>query len=186
MQRTYRPDLGIMLVPLQSGRYYRFPNGGATSTLLSTAGTMLASPKFIPAAVTLDRLGAEVSTIGDVGSKVRLGIYADDGTMRPGALVLDAGTINGDSATAQTITISQTLNRGWYWFAMVSQVVTTTSPTWRTLSIPSEPIAIDVGSSAPTNGCLSYSVAGVTGALPATFGAPTRAVNCIALFGRVA
>lgn len=187
MQRTYRPSLGIELPPMQSGRYYRVPNGSITTATV-TAGTLSATPKFVPSTVSIDRLGMEVSTAGDAGSKVRLGIYADDGTLRPGALVLDAGTINGDSNTRQDITVSATLQRGWYWFAAANQIVTTVTPVWRTLSIVAEVMPLDATTTQPASsaGVFGFTIAGVTGALPATFGTPSRSSTAVALWVRVA
>jgi hypothetical protein len=187
MLRSYRPGSGIDLPAPQSGRWYRLPACATFGTSATATGTMHATPKFIAASVTLDRLGAEVTTVGEAGSKVRLGIYADDGTYRPGALVLDAGTINGDSNTVQSLTVSQALTRGWYWFAMVNQVVVTTNPTWRTSAAIVEPMFLDTTSTPAAGGAvLSFTTTGVTGALPASFGTPGRANFGTAVHGRVA
>ena len=89
-------------------------------------------------------------------------------------LVLDAGTIDGTSATTQAITINQHLPRNIYWMGIVAQVGT--SPTVYAFNA--------VGSGSPFIGStvqpgnqtfMAYWVSGVTGALPATLGAPTPA-----------
>jgi hypothetical protein len=49
-----------------------------------------------------------------------MGIYADNGLGKPGALILDAGTVSTASGFG-TITISQILTGGIYWFAMAEQ-----------------------------------------------------------------
>ena len=123
--------------------------------------------------VGLDRIGAQVSVAGGAGSVARLGIYKDvDGL--PLDLVLDAGTIDGTSATTQAITINQHLPRNIYWMGIVAQVGT--SPTVYAFNA--------VGSGSPFIGStvqpgnqtfMAYWVSGVTGALPATLGAPTPA-----------
>lgn len=186
---TARTTLGVdrtPVPPLVTGRWYRFPNISSSNTAILTTGLMHASPKFISSDITLDRLGAEVTLIGDAGSKVRLGIYADDGTGRPGSLVLDAGTIAGDSASVQAITISQALTRGWYWFAQVTQIVTTTGPQVRTMFGAAEPIPLDFTAMPGAGGVtLALTVSGVTGALPSTFGSPGRSASGISLIGRV-
>ncbi len=174
--------------PMVSGRYYRLPNCSVQTSATLGVGTLRLIPKFIPHPLTLTRLGAEVTITGDVGSKLRLGIYADDGTFRPGALVLDAGTINGDSATVQEITISQALSRGWYWFGGAVQVVTVTQPTVRATNTLYEPIPVDYNTVAPTAGAANAGAfqSGVTGALPNPFvygGSPGAAP---AIFGKVA
>ena len=99
------PFLGTYL---KSGLYYHTlqPQSG-TATATPTAGVLYVAPFFVPSAVTLIRIGAEVTTGGSAGAVVRLGIWSDTGSGYPGALVLDAGTIDGTSATVQEITISQ-------------------------------------------------------------------------------
>jgi hypothetical protein len=82
----------------------------------------LAAPIVTDQAMTITRLGIEITSAGGAGSVVRLGIYADSSGL-PGSLVLDAGTINGTSATYQEITISQALSASTrYWLMVVPQV----------------------------------------------------------------
>lgn len=175
-------------VPLVSGRYYRAPNGTLGTSATLGVGTFRCVPKFIPSATTISRLGAEVSTVGEAGSKLRLGIYADDGTFRPGALVLDAGTIAGDSNTVQEITgLSTTLSRGWYFFGGAVQVVSVTQPTVRALAATFEYAPLDY-TAIPTAGAASvgFSMTGVTGALPATFTVGNIVGSAPSLFMRIA
>lgn len=152
-----------------SGRYYYLPNTGSISTSAAQGvGTMRMLPFYVPSRVTITKLGAEVTVIGDAGSKVRLGIYADDGTMRPGSLLLDAGTIAGDSATVQEITsLSLPLGPGLYWTAAAVQVVTVTQPTVRTATAVAWP-NIDIGTSIPGAGTstIGFFQTSVTGAFP--------------------
>lgn len=175
--------------PLSSGRYYRFPNC-ALSTQLLTAGRVLAIRHFIPTTTTLDRIGAEITTIGAVDAVVRLGIYADDGTGRPGARLLDAGTIDGMSATVQEIAISTVLPRGWTWFVAVGQgsstMATVRSPSLTGVYPPAW--GTDYTASIPTAGlsAFGYRNDGVTGALPATFTVSALSAAACAIFGRVA
>jgi hypothetical protein len=174
--------------PLQSGRYYFAPNFTASATLASMGtGTLHVLPWSVPNTVTLSRIGAEVTIIGDVGSKVRLGIYNDDGTGRPGTLLLDAGTIAGDSATVQEIVISQLVPTGLYWIGGAVQIVTVTQPTCR-VSASGPIFPVDVGTVIPTAGLQSpgYQVTGVAGALPTPFGAPSTTSNGFRVFVKVA
>lgn len=183
-----RFDTRFSPIPFQSGRFYRLPNGLCSTAATFGNGILRATPYFIPSTITLDRLGAEVTIIGDVGSKLRLGIYSDDGTFRPGALLLDAGTIAGDSATSQTVTISQQLTRGWYWFVAVVQVVTVTQPTLRSTTQPYAPIPIDY-TAAPASGAAAvcFTASAVTGSLPDPFPAITGVNSSIPmLYCRVA
>ena len=147
-----------------------FPGGGASpSTGQTGTGTLRAYPWYLPHPVTLTRLGCEVTGAGNAGSLVRLAIYADTGALQPGALLLDAGTIDGATVGVQEITINQTLPAGVYWVGAVVQAVTTTQPTLRTtgqgpyaLPVPGTPAAGLVAAG------YTHGVA-VTGAAPAVF-----------------
>jgi hypothetical protein len=172
---------------LVSGRYYCV--GTATQSATSAThgvGTFRAWPWVVPHDVTLSRIGAEITSAGDVGSTVRLGIYADDGSGYPGALVLDAGTIAGDSATVQEIVVSQFLPAGLYFLGAVVQGVTTTQPTIRTNNgtMNSPLLNAAIGTSAPSAGYSvgSYALFSVAGALPVTF---TGAVSSAGIGARM-
>lgn len=165
--------MGILDVPPRAipsrltGGYYYFSvgnQGTATSATLGT-GTLRLAPVYIPNAVTISRIGADVATIGDAGSKFRIGIYSDTGGGFPGNLLLDAGQINGDSATIQELTVSQALTPGMYWFGGAVQAVTTTQPTMRT-GAPSVWIPLPSPTTPAANTtALGYNMTGVTGAL---------------------
>ena len=104
-----------------SGFWTSIP-GYTDSALALAQDVPLAVPIVTDQAVTITRLGIEVTSAGGAGSVVRLGIYADSSGL-PGSLVLDSGTINGTSATYQEITISQALSASTrYWLMAVAQV----------------------------------------------------------------
>lgn len=155
-----------------SGRYYVVPpvqSSGTSATL--GVGTLRLQMFMAPNACTLSRIGAEVVTPGDAGSKFRLGIYNDDGTGRPGALLIDAGVIAGDSGTVQELTINQSISAGIYWIGGAVQIVTTTQPTMRTSSQGgTQYVEASVGSAPPSNwGNIGVTGTGVVGALPNPF-----------------
>lgn len=103
------------------------------------------------------------------GCVVRLGIYNDDGTGNPGTLLVDGATINGNSATVQEVTVSAVITGGLYWFAGVTQGVTTTQPTLRTMTnLVSYPVP---NANIPTAGQLPAGVtmSSVPVALPSPF-----------------
>lgn len=168
MWRTF----GTQQFAFQSGRVYFVPRAAANSSNATTNGVLRVSPFCVPNQVTVSRIGAEVTVAGDSGSKVRLGIYADDGTGRPGNLVVDAGQIAGDSATVQGITLGTpvTIGPGIYWAAWAVQSVTSVSPTLRT----NQDIGMNMeaGTSDPTTGLnvFGFLQNSVTGALPSTWG----------------
>jgi len=161
---------------MRSGRYYGMQSIAGT-TASQTLNEQRWFPFFVPNSVTADRIGAEVTTAGSAGSVLRLGIYEHDYTTDlPGALLLDAGTIDGTSATFQEITISQALTPGIYWFSSVAQVASLTA---RTGNIQMAPWLSPGTTSAATGSApLRWPRTGatVTGALPNP-AAPTNTVN---------
>lgn len=171
----------------RSGMYYLttpHPSTGTSNTLGNGTGRF--SPWVVRRAMRFTRIGAEVTAPGEAGSVVRLGIYADDGTGYPGTLVLDAGTIAGDSATVQEITIAQVLNPGLYWVGGVVQNAPTTQPTVRTLAADGTGLMpLTAGATPGANQPLGVAFVGLnmTGAFPATW--PTASPNISGLAARV-
>ena len=141
---------------------------GARSVVTTTAGTLTAVPFWVPVAQAFDRIGTEVTVAGAASSVVRLGVYADNGSGLPGALLFEAGTVAGDSTGAKEIKISRTLSAGLYWLGLVGQRGT---PQVRAVSnnilggAGVSTLAVATGAS-PRPG---YYMAGVSGALPPTW-----------------
>ena len=158
-----------------AGRWYNQENYSHTvsDTKTLSVGYIDLVPFVMAEPVGLDRIGTKVNVAGGAGSVIRLGIYRDvDGLPRD--LVLDAGTIDGTSATMQAITISVQLPRDIYWMGVVAQVGTSPGVVAYTPVGAGCPfIGIPTQSSSTT--AMAYWIAGVTGALPATLGAPTPA-----------
>jgi len=167
---TARTNLGVPAAAalfgahLVAGLYYAGPaaNAGTTSP---ANGVCRWGPFLVAKAGTVDRIGVEITVSGSAGALLRLGIYSDDGSGRPGARVLDAGTIDGTQAAASyDITVSQALTPGLYWLACAWQGGPTTGATIRTVSTPSVVVAF---SSPPANQfSTGYTASAVTGALP--------------------
>ena len=142
-----------------SGLYYTQLMPVGDGTLVTSANNLVVSRFVVAKTTTFDRIAAEV-TAGAVGSTVRLGIYADTGGHRPSALVLDAGTIDGNTVAVQEITISQQLVPGLYWVGAVAQGGT---PTVRSKSILDPSVGQAAATSFQRTG---YNQSGVAGALP--------------------
>lgn len=167
---------------MAAGRYY-FTPAGTTTTGAPANNSLRLVPFYVPQAIALTKIGAEVTTAGEAGSKFRIGIYADDGTGRPGSLALDAGQIAGDSVSVQELTVSVTIGPGWYWFGGAVQSAPTTPPTLRvsTLSMPN----IDFGATTPGANMAAVGVAHsgvVSGALPSVFTFATTLGNSPRIF----
>jgi len=63
---------------------------------------------------------------------MRLGVYNNNTTNGyPDTVLFDAGTVSvTTSTTFNQITINQTINPGWYWFATNTQTAATTNTFW--------------------------------------------------------
>lgn len=186
MKRTILPVTGInaatqtaldakapVLAGPPAGNFF-FPVSPVSTSTAATlgVGTLRAIPWVCLSSTSLAQLGAEVTSAGDAGSKVRLGIYANSGSGYPGSLAVDAGQIAGDSATVQMLTASLALSPGVYWLAAVVQSVTTTQPTLRTVGAHwNASVPLPLGTSTPGANATSVGLAtsSVTGALPSTF-----------------
>ena len=164
----------------KSGNYYLLQSGFAVSGVAMTLSQLRLAPWRVDSTVSIAKIGAEVQSAGSAGSLFRIGIYADDGYNYPGALVLDAGTIDGTSATVQDITLGSptVLTPGMYWVGGAAQVAAPTMRVYTTQMTPSYFPQV-VGTSAPGVGAAvyGYTQASVTGALPATFTTTVIAAN---------
>jgi len=101
-------------------RWYstNFTNAALTTNPSLAKDVIRGIPFIVSKTTTLDRIGMEITGAGTAASVLRLGIY-DDVNGVPTNLILDAGTIAADSATAQTIAISQVLTPGLYYLTFV-------------------------------------------------------------------
>lgn len=162
--------LELPFTPLKPAVWYK-PVAHNVTSLIPAEAVLYVVPFVIGRAAILDRIGTEVTVVGTAGAVVRLGIYHDSGQGYPGSLLLDAGTIDGTSATSQAITIAQAIKPGLWWMAGAVQGAAGTRPTVRVINQGNWSIAGDPSAGAPNhlNQNAGYSQASVTGALPATF-----------------
>lgn len=111
---------GIYLAQLVhvSGRYYGSPLLTALTTLVLAANTLYGVSFYVPRRATYTSINIEVTTLAG-GTSICLGVYADNNGVPAGRL-LDAGTVSSATTGGKTITISQILEAGWYWLALVS------------------------------------------------------------------
>jgi hypothetical protein len=100
-----------------TGNYFG-PTGSST-TMDCQRHMMYYVPFVIERPVTVTRISAEVTT-GLASSTVRLGIYTDNGGW-PDQLIVDGGTIDGNSATVQEVTVSSALTIGRVWVTCCRQ-----------------------------------------------------------------
>lgn len=99
---------------------YLFTQGAGSqgSSTTVSVNTQIASPIYVPSSTTADRICLQVNTAAAT-ALWRLGVYADSGSMYPGALMLDAGTIDASTTGVKEITpgAALTLPAGVYWVA---------------------------------------------------------------------
>lgn len=107
-------------MPFRTGMYSTFPHPSRTTFTLPV-NRLFFVPFPIATERAIDRIAFEVTTGGTAGSVGRLGIYADDDG-NPGALLLDAGTVDTTSTGAKEIAVAETLDAGLSWLAIVAQV----------------------------------------------------------------
>lgn len=80
-------------------------------------------PFHVSKGIANNFIGIEVTGAGTAGSVIRLGVYADDGTGKPGVPLIDAGTVTGDSNAVKTIPITLNLPNGKYYFGLIHNSV---------------------------------------------------------------
>ncbi|MEA2701756.1 MAG: hypothetical protein QOE22_465 [Candidatus Parcubacteria bacterium] len=151
--------------------------GTALTTGAPAANTLFAIPFVISKITTIDQMAINVTTLG-TGSTPRIGIYADNGNLYPGALVVDAGTQSGATTGVKTYTtgLPVTLDPGMYWLAYVTNA---TAPTIRTFAVASLVPILGYPSALGTAPNLGWSVAFTFGALPSTFTGGAAGVTAV-------
>ena len=157
-----------------AGQYFR--STGNQTAVAATASRLCYLPVEFGAPLTIDRLGVSITTAG-AGSTVRLGIYASAANGYPGALLLDAGTIDSSTTGLKEITMSLAVRAGRYWLAAAAQGGTPPSTrivTNSKMSAMSGFVTTFTGGAGPTTPTLLVGTNptqifedGVAGALPA-------------------
>jgi hypothetical protein len=151
-----------MFATTTAGRYIAPPDGLGTG-YLTGVGYLRCKQLSIPTTITVDRIAVDIQAAGWAGAVVRLGIYESDNGF-PGALILDAGTVDATSTGTKTITISQTLAAGYYYLAAVGQGQGS-QLSGNAYSASQQIVPID-GTFHVGQGLVSCGKSGVTGALP--------------------
>jgi hypothetical protein len=171
---------------LSAGYYFTSSPNSATTGTFAAAGQLRLVPFVVPNALTVTSIGLEVTTAGDAGSLVRLGIFADTAGA-PSTLLLDAGTVAGDVVQVAELACSLALSAGVCWIGAVAQNWTTTSPTLRWGSNPA-PVPVRVGTTTPVAGATvaGLGCAGVTGALASSPAGPAAIGGAPRVFVKVA
>lgn len=150
--------------------YFPVHDGAVTTRTVDAVGNMFLRPLLIDKTCIADFIGIEVTTVAASGT-ARLGIYNSGDDSFPSSLLLDAGTVSTTTTTGwREIAISQVLQPGLYWLAVVSQ-----GTNWFTSRASQSgglmPVGRNTGNQAANvtayNGLLHSG--SVTGALPSTY-----------------
>lgn len=124
---------GGVLPRFRSGVYYGTPGVTTLATNVPTLNQVHYTPFWVTAGEPFDRICCNVATLAAT-ALTRLGIYADDGHNAPGALLLDAGTVDCSTTGDKEITISFSApSTGTIWLAAVAQ---TAAATLRSHAVP--------------------------------------------------
>lgn len=171
--QTALPPVPAWLTPPPLGTAWNPMPGGVSAQAL-TLNSMVVWPVLVPV-ITLQSIALEVSTLG-TGSLLRAGFVTlgrVGGDLRITGLLEDLGTVSAATVGSKTFTSTLTHPGGILWCAAVAQ---TAACTVRGLSA-GHGIGLEFPTAATVtpanNACASYTLAGVTGAIPATSGALT-------------
>lgn len=144
-----------------------------TTQSISSINSLRAFPFIVTKTQKFDRIAVRVTTAGGSGAVARLGIYADNGNLYPGAKILDAGemSMEGTPPFIREATISVTLKPGLYWLAVITGGATGTAVA---AIAPANAFALEGFDSTLTGTPnLGYAATQTYGALPASY--PTGA-----------
>lgn len=155
---AYLPNVARTSGKRYYGGAYTLGSNGAL-----TQNTLYAIPFWVGPPQTFTKI--VVASLGVASSHVRVGIYADDGTSKPGNLIVDAGQLDTSTSGEKTATINVTVS-GLIWVAGVAQdAAASTTRMGGTFS----PFLGHVSSYAQ-GPSLAYSQGSITGALPNPWG----------------
>jgi len=110
------------------------------------SGKILFLPVWVPADVTLTKIGFQTAT-NYAGETAVVGLYSDNGG--PDALLVQSGEVALDTAGFFEETISKVVEAGWYWLAVMASATVSIS------GIPSANLTRELG--------ISWSGATITG-----------------------
>lgn len=149
--------------PFRSNYWVTTPGFG-NSTQIGVINYIYYTPFIVPVTTSFKAIGVYITT-GQASTTARLGVYNADANGVPTTLVFDAGTVSTvTSASAPSITISQTLNPGNYCLAYVSQGGTTQPSVYT----PTTLYALMPSTDNRYTQITHYVQTGVSGTLPST------------------
>jgi hypothetical protein len=101
-------------LPVRSGQFVTTATGPGLSTQLGVADTVMAVLFYPVRELDISEISLEVTAAA--AGNFKIGLFADDGTLQPGALIAVSGDISTGTTGIKTWTTAQTLNRDTpYW-----------------------------------------------------------------------
>ncbi len=97
------------------GLYHFGITANVLSAYATAANVIDVLPFYVPEPQSFDRLAIHVTSAST--GQARLGIYADNGDIYPGELVIDAGEVDTSTTGTKVRAIELTLDTGLYWIA---------------------------------------------------------------------
>jgi hypothetical protein len=149
----------------RAGQYHAGINAADMATAAVAANALDMLPFYVPVAQTFDRIAINVTTAA--AGNARLGVFADDGTVYPSSLIVDAGEVDTGATGIRWLSISLSLIPGLYWLARIHNATPTLRSLFHYAMIPLG--STDLGTAMITG----YRVTQAYGTLPAVF--PTGA-----------
>lgn len=157
------------VTPLRSNNYYTSSFGGSANVSV-TQNYLYFMAFFVPAATTVTRLGTYVSG-GNSSANLRFGIYNMSATTdEPTSLVAEGSSTVSAISGFRYVTLNQSLARGWYYLAVVTQQAGLVTLAGNTGSSASGTMPAGTFSSPPGSASFytGYYQTLVSGSLPAT------------------
>jgi hypothetical protein len=151
---------------IAANRYYTAPHKAITPVAM-TANLLHAIPFFCPQRKTFTKIGFQVTTL--TAGNARLGIYKSGSNGGPTTLILDAGAISTGTTGVKEITISQQLEPGLYFLAIVTDNTCTIN--WHESDAGWFTMMYGATTATAVNELCMY-VIQAYGALPSTYGTP--------------
>jgi len=131
-----------------TGEYFHgLPVGLVAAQRATVASTLYVMPFWVEEGFSIDRIAINVKA-ASAGHIARVGVYKDNGSLYPGELVVDGGTISVNAIAVVAATVAVTLPQGWCWTAVVSDGIPQlllTYPTFSPLGIESTGLSPGTG-----------------------------------------
>jgi hypothetical protein len=172
-----RVDAAISANPvaarLKHNYWYPMDGGGGNRTM--TYNLLWLYPFDAQVSAVMQALGINVTTPGSAGTLIRCGVYSSDGAGGVGGLLLDAGTLAGDSGGVKSVALNQAVNPDRLWLGAVWQGTNNVAPVLQAYTRPAPYLGWTSFYQFPS--IVGYQYNAVSGVLPASLGAPASPEN---------